>query len=101
MNLKDKLKEIRKIINSAKRPIMMYDTDTDGVTSYLQIKKSFPKVVGFPFQREIGRQKDLITKIPAECDLIIIFDAAFLTEDFLELIKNYKIIWVDHHPTNN
>lgn len=101
MTIKTKIKQITKKINDSEKPVMFYDTDTDGATSYLQMKKAFPKITGFPFQRDLQRQKDLIQKIPQKTDLIVIFDAAFLTQDFLELIKEYEIIWVDHHPTND
>lgn len=97
----EKVELIRKTIDKSLNPIMFFDTDTDGSTSYLQIKRNFPKVKGYPMDKDLKRQKKLIYNyVKPETDLIIIFDVPFLYDEFLEKIKSKKIIWADHHPTN-
>ncbi len=96
-----RVEEIRNLILNAKNPVMFFDTDTDGSTSYLQVKRNFKHIIGYPMDKDIKRQKSLIYNyINSDTDLVLIFDVPFLYDEFLEKIKDKKIIWVDHHPTN-
>ena len=102
INMKKKIEEIRNEIRNSENPIVLFDTDTDGLTSFLQLKKVFKKIKGFPLEKELRKQKKLVReKISKKNDLIIILDIPVLTEDFLKLISENKIIWVDHHPSND
>jgi len=99
MCLEKRVLEIRNLIKNSKKPVMFFDTDADGCTSYFQLKKAFPKIRGFYMRKE--NQVDLLNNLEANTDLIIIFDIPFLTEDFFEASKNIPIIWADHHLTNS
>lgn len=102
LKFKKKVEEIRELIGLAKEPIMFFDLDTDGSTSYLQLKRVFPKLKGFPMDKDIVKQKRVLENyFTDDIDLVIIFDIPFLTDEFLNLIKSKKIIWTDHHPTND
>ena len=94
-----KIIEVRKLIKKSLNPIMFFDCDADGCTSYFQLKKAFPKINGFYMRKE--NQVDLLDLVKEENDLIIIFDIPFLTKEFFEKSKNKKIIWADHHLTND
>ena len=101
MSVYSKIYQIRNLIKKSVHPIMFFDCDTDGGTSYLQLKKVFPKINGFSMFKDFEKQKVLLNKIENKHDTVIIFDIPYLTEEFLEGIKNKKIIWVDHHLENS
>lgn len=101
MSVYSNIYKIRKLIKNSKNPLMFFDCDTDGGTSYLQLKKAFPQIVGFPMNKDYEKHKLLLDKITDKTDLIIIFDIPFLVDEFLVGIGNIKIIWVDHHLENS
>ena len=104
--LENQIKKIREVIENSKNPVMFFDCDTDGATSYLQLKNVFSKIKGFPMLKDFKKQKELVANnLNQEVDLLIIFDIPYLLDDFLKLVRitnpNCKIAWVDHHPTNS
>lgn len=101
MTFELQVKKIQDSIKKSEKPLMLYDMDTDGSTSYLQLKNRYKKIIGFPMGKDLNKQKKIIEQLEFNPDLIIIFDIPFLEDDFLELIKDKKIIWADHHPTNS
>ncbi len=101
MSLKLKIKEIRKIIKKSKKPVMFFDVDADGTTSYLQLKNRFKKITGYPLTKDLEKQKKLVQYLDEDTDLILIFDIPYLEESFLKSLKGKSIIWVDHHLTNS
>ncbi len=94
-----KVLKIRNLIKKSTNPIIFFDIDADGCTSYFQLKKKFPKIEGYFMKKE--NQLECAELIKKKHDLIIIFDIPFLCEEFFINIKNKKIIWVDHHLTNS
>ena len=80
---------------------MFFDCDTDGGTSYLQLKKVFPQIVGFPMNKDLEKHKRLVEKVSEKTDLIIVFDVPFFFDEILESLKGKKIVWIDHHPGNS
>ena len=102
IKLNKKINQIRKEIQLSKKPLMFFDIDTDGSTSYLQLKRVFKKIIGYPLDKDFKKQEKILHLINIDnYDLIIIFDLPFLTSQFLEIFKDKKIIWVDHHPSND
>lgn len=99
--LDKKILEVRESILEANSPLMLFDSDTDGTTSYLQLKKLKKSIIGYPLSKDIERQKELITGIDFDYDLVILFDIPFMEDEVLELFNGKKIIWADHHPTNS
>lgn len=98
--LNSKIKKARKLIQESKKPVMFFDSDTDGVTSYIQLKKAFPKIKGYPFSHSRRNSEEFFDKFK-DNDLVIVFDIPTLSKEFFEKFKDRKIIWSDHHPTND
>lgn len=100
-----KIKEIEKIIENSKKPILFYDSDTDGFTSYLQLKKRWSKILGFSLSKNFAKQKYEVEKIDFDNDLVLFVDIPFLSDDFLEKIVDKvrfsNIVWIDHHNLEN
>ena len=96
-DIDNKYAEFRNEIENSKTPLMFYDSDCDGTTSYFQIKKTWKKVRGFSFAKDRKYQLERLSEIPKECDLLIFFDIPDISTEFLEHCENIKIIWQDHH----
>ncbi len=101
MSVYSKIYRIRNLIKNSKHPIMFFDCDTDGGTSYLQLKKVFPQIVGYPMNKDLEKHKRLVEKVSEKTDLIIVFDVPFFFDEILEVLKEKKIVWVDHHLGNS
>lgn len=101
MSVYSRIYKIRNLIKNSKHPIMFFDSDTDGGTSYLQLKHVFPQIVGFPMNKDLEKHKLLVEKVSEKTDLIIVFDVPFFFDEILELLKGKKIVWVDHHIGNS
>ena len=82
MSIYSKIYKIRNLIKNSKYPIMFFDCDTDGGTSYLQLKKVFPQIVGFPMNKDLEKHKRLVEKVSEKTDLIIVFDVPFFLMKF-------------------
>lgn len=97
MTLDSVISSIHKSLSIAKKPVMFFDSDTDGTTSYLQLKRVFPKLIGYPFARDQEKQKECIRYLEEDTDTVFFIDIPVVRADLLELIKDKKIIWADHH----
>lgn len=101
-NFEKDIKKARDLISSANKILMFYDTDCDGSTSYFQLKNTFESVVGFPLTKDSLNQIDFFNTLGVDdYDLVVIFDIPFLTKDFFDYFKDKKILWADHHPSND
>ena len=102
MTLQNDIDKARTLIENSKNPIMFFDTDTDGSTSFIQLKRKYPQLKeGYPISKEDERQKDAMIKIFDEHDLIIFFDTPYVIEEFFQEINGRQVVWADHHiPIN-
>ena len=101
MEIKDLIIRFRNKIENSKNPIMFYDCDCDGLSSFLILKRKWSKIKGYGFRKDEKNQMKLLSKIKSDCDLIIFFDIPFIFESFLNEIRTIKILWQDHHITKN
>jgi single-stranded DNA-specific DHH superfamily exonuclease len=101
MNIDSKIEKFREIIKNASNPIMFFDTDTDGITSYLILKNKYNKLKGYFMNLNFKKQEELAKSINHDCDLVIIFDIALLCDEFLETFRGKTILWMDHHRADN
>lgn len=94
----EKLEEIRKLLNDSDRPLFFFDDDTDGLSSYLLLKKY------------IGRGKGIIVKSSPTLnsgfarqvkeygpDRVFVLDKPGIEQDFVDDAK-VPVVWIDHHP---
>jgi len=96
--LKEKeLKQIKEELETAKRPLFIFDDDPDGLCSFLLcyrflregkgvLKKSSPKVTT-AFLRRVEEYNP---------DKVFILDVPIVEQDFLDAVK-VPVIWIDHH----
>lgn len=92
------LEELRQIFNSIHRPVVLFDDDADGVSSFLLIYKHVKEGKGIPVKNSPELGTDMIRKVNDYApDLVIIVDVPIVTQEFIDGIKS-RIIWIDHHP---
>lgn len=98
----ERIEKIRNILSNSKKTLIFFDTDTDGITSFFQLRRVFPNIIGFPFFKNEKLQKKVFDKIKKiDFDVVGFFDTPKISRDILEKFKEKKIIWVDHHLTYN
>lgn len=95
------LKKIYDLIESSENPLIFFDDDSDGLCSYLLVKKHFKK--GNPIVIKSSPELDIsyLKKIDEYSpDLIIVLDKPIISQDFIDRV-NVPIAWIDHHPIND
>lgn len=96
-----RIEEIRKILNNSKNILVLFDTDADGLISYIIFKNYYNKKInGVPYYNEGKKKEFFFNSIKFEnYDTILFLDKPFFDWES-ELFKNKKIVWIDHHPIN-
>ncbi|MFW6285692.1 MAG: DHH family phosphoesterase [Nanoarchaeota archaeon] len=100
MKIEDKIFKFQQSIEKSKYPVMFFDRDSDGLLSYLILKRKYKKIKGFPFEKELDKQKDIAIEHATNCDLIIIFDIPVISNEFFDILNDVPILWMDHHKSN-
>jgi len=91
------LSEIKSRIQKSENPLIFFDDDPDGLTSYLLLKRFFDKGKGVPIKNSPDYHEPLLRKVDEHSpDLIIILDQHDVSHHFIEHV-NVPIIWIDHH----
>ncbi len=90
--------KIRKILDNSHRPLILFDDDPDGLTSFLMIYKYIGDGRGVPIKTspELNEQYLKVVEEYAP-DRIIILDKPLVSEEFITKAK-VPILWIDHHP---
>jgi single-stranded DNA-specific DHH superfamily exonuclease len=94
----NQLSELRNLFDSSARPVILFDDDPDGLTSFLMIYKHIREGKGIPVKNAPELGPELAQKVNDYCpDLVIIVDVPIVNQEFIDKVKA-KIVWVDHHP---
>ncbi len=94
---REEIKEIRKEILESENPIVFFDNDPDGLTSYLLFKKAVPSARGVVVNGFLT-ETQWTDKLEREGhDKVFILDKPVVEEGFFRRIS-VKKIWIDHHP---
>jgi single-stranded DNA-specific DHH superfamily exonuclease len=99
MGLTDKeLSRLKEHINSAVRPLILFDDDPDGLSSFLLIYKQIMDGKGIPVKNAKAIGEEMADKVnDYGPDIVFIVDVPMINKEFIESIRA-KIVWVDHHP---
>ena len=89
----------REMIEDSKNPIMFFDTDSDGCSSFLQLRR-LRDFKGYPLGKDDDFQNEAMSQIREEHDLIIFFDTPHIKSEFFDIIVKLPVLWVDHHIFN-
>lgn len=91
----------RKAIKNSHRPLIFFDDDCDGLSSFLQVYKVVGDGRGIPVKdspvvgTRYNRKVDDYSP-----DLVVILDKPGAEQDFLDKISQ-KVYWLDHHEPQN
>lgn len=93
----DEYGQIREELDSAKRPLIFFHDDPDGLCSYLQVYKHIGEGKGVIIKSQPRIDEKYLRKVEEYSpDKIIILDIALLDQDFVDRAKK-PIVWIDHH----
>ncbi len=107
LKLNNIFKKIDNEIKNSKNILVYFDTDADGLTSYIQLKKYYNNIdnnkiiTGIPYYDKDSDKKPFFDSLVNvnKYDLIIFLDRPTVEEEYF--VENKKIIWIDHHPSND
>jgi len=102
MNLKADFKKIKEQLEQSQNPIFFYDNDSDGLCSFLLLRRWIGRGVGVAIRSypEINiSYARKIDEYKADCSFIL--DKPFIDISFVKEIekKAIPIVWIDHHKT--
>lgn len=103
MILEKEIIELREALKTSKRPIIFFDDDTDGVSSFLlfyhYVKDHVEDVKGIIVKSSPILKDDVYLRRIQEFqpDKVFILDKPMVHQDFLDKIK-IPVYWLDHHP---
>lgn len=93
--------DARKLLQDAANPLYLFDDDTDGLCSFLVLRKKFGKGIGIVIKTSPELDASYSQKVDEiQPDLVVVLDKPLIAKDFLENVKT-PIMWVDHHPVVN
>lgn len=91
------IKEIRKELDSCARPIIFFDDDADGLSSFLLFYRYLREGKGICVKATPNIDHKYIKKVlEYQPDKIFVLDVAQIEQDFIDAVK-IPIIWIDHH----
>ncbi len=91
------IQEIREKIEHAARPLIFFDDDCDGLTSFLLIYNIKKEGKGIPIKASPKLEPEFARKVVEyQPDLVIILDKPMVSSEFFEQVKT-PILWIDHH----
>ncbi len=98
MDRDKEIKKIRKILKNTHRPMIMFDSDTDGLTSFLMMYKFIGDGKGVYVNGTLDVESGYLTAVNNYSpDRVIILDKPKVSDEFLAKVK-VPILWIDHHP---
>lgn len=95
--------ELRDSLKTSKRPMIFFDDDTDGLSSFLlfyhYVKNTVEDVKGIIVKSSPILKDEIYSRRIEEFqpDKVFILDKPMVHQDFLDKIK-IPVYWLDHHP---
>ncbi|MBU2589260.1 MAG: hypothetical protein KKA65_04670 [Nanoarchaeota archaeon] len=94
----DKIKEIRKLLNDSENPLFFFDDDSDGVCSYLLLKKYINRGKGIIVKSSPTLNRSFARKVQEyHPDRVFVLDKPGIEQEFVDDSK-VQVVWIDHHP---
>src|SRR3989338_3019702 len=91
------LKQIKSYLEKSLNPLIFFDDDADGLSSFLLIRKFLDKGKGVAVKHNILDDSYLKSIEYYNPDLILVLDKHGISQDFVDKV-NIPILWIDHHP---
>ena len=91
------VKELREMFMSAVRPVVLFDDDPDGLTSFLMLYSHVKDGKGIPVKNSPVVTADFVRIVnDYSPDLVVILDKPKVEQEFLDKVQA-KVVWLDHH----
>lgn len=88
---------LRKELESAQNPLYFYDSDPDGLCSFLLLYKKYKEGKGIILAGAPTVDKRFLRKVrELEPDKIVVLDKHKIEDEFVQAVKQ-PIFWIDHH----
>jgi single-stranded DNA-specific DHH superfamily exonuclease len=103
MLTKSEFKELRDELLSAKRPLIFFDDDTDGSSSYVLIYKFLKQynedIKGVIVKSSPELKDPVFLKKSEEYnpDKVFVLDKPLISQEFIDDLHK-PVVWLDHHP---
>lgn len=94
------ISSIRQKLEDSQNPLFLFDNDTDGLCSFLLLRRFINRGKGFPVKSFPELNTTYVRRIDElNPDVLFILDKALVSPDFLEIVrnKNVPVVWIDHH----
>jgi oligoribonuclease NrnB/cAMP/cGMP phosphodiesterase (DHH superfamily) len=93
-------KDIRNHLEKAQNPLFYYDNDTDGLCSYLLLRRFIDRGKGVAVRSFPDLDKGYARKAQElSADYVFVLDKPVISEEFAEEIHGLglPLVWIDHH----
>jgi single-stranded DNA-specific DHH superfamily exonuclease len=100
MLTKKQLQEVREHLENAKNPIFYFDNDTDGLCSYVLLRRFLGRGKGVAVRSFPGLDGGYARRaLELGADSVFVLDKPVLSKEFAESIDRMglSLIWIDHH----
>jgi len=97
----EEILKIRELLHEAQNPLFFFDNDTDGLASYLLLRRFINRGKGVVIKSFPALSSSYASKLNEfNPDFIFILDKPLIEKEFLDkaLEKNIRVVWIDHHP---
>jgi len=100
---KKELKELRDELLSAKKPLIFFDDDTDGASSYVlfyKFLKNYTDDIKGVIVKSSPELKDdvfLNKAVEYDPDKVFVLDKPLMSQEFIDAVHK-PMVWLDHHP---
>jgi len=92
----NQIKELRQALLNSARPLIFFDDDPDGLSSFLQFYKLNPESKGVVYKTAGPLDLKFLKKVDEyQPDTIFILDIPEVAQEFLDKVST--VYWVDHH----
>ncbi len=97
ISIEEKYKQVQELLLTAKRPLFVFDDDTDGLSAFLLLYKKYRRGDYFILKTTPNLGRPLAEKLQDySFDLLVILDIAIIQQEFFDSF-DVPIIWIDHH----
>jgi len=91
------IEKIKQILDNTHRPLILFDSDPDGLCSFLMIYKYINEGKGICVKSSKEINTEFLRVIQEyDPDRVIILDMPMVNDEFISKIKT-DILWIDHH----
>jgi single-stranded DNA-specific DHH superfamily exonuclease len=96
-----RLTSIREVLDNSVRPLIFFDDDCDGLTSFLMFYRYVGEGKGHIVKTAPRITKDFLKRVEEfNPDVLFILDIANVDQEFIDGLS-IKIVWIDHHDLSD